>query len=94
MRAVPAQLERLLALSEAMLAAGEAGEWERLAALGEERKAIVDSLPADLNGTLFGPEKVRARTIIERHQVLDAKTRALIEERQQALRVLLREPIA
>lgn len=93
MSALLSALERLLALSEAMAAAAEAQEWERLVGLGEEHSACAAALPADLSAQLPAAEKAAARTIIERNQGLDQRTHRLVEERQQALRVLLREPV-
>ena len=93
MSALLSALERLLALSEAMAAAAEAQEWERLFGLGEEHSACAAALPAALAAQLPDSEKAAARTIIERNQGLDQRTHQLVEERQQALRVLLREPV-
>lgn len=78
------------ALSTAMLAAAEADEWDELVRVGDERSALFATLPADLAGRLPSSERAAARTLIERCQSLDAQIRALTEERQKALRVLLR----
>ncbi len=87
-----AELERLLALSEAMAGAAEAQDWETLARLGEERAVLGDALPQDLSHHLLPRERSAARTIIERYQALELRTRSLVEERQASLRILLREP--
>ena len=85
-------LEKFLALAEAMASAAEAQEWESLARFGKQRDLLSDQLPSDLGAQLPPTEQLRARTIIERCQHLDAQIRILVEERQKALRVLLREP--
>lgn len=90
-----AALDSFLALSEAMASAAEAQEWDDLVRLGEERGAFSDNplnLPANLGAQLLVTEQARGRMIIRRCQQLDLQTRALVENRQQALRVLLREP--
>jgi hypothetical protein len=94
MSALLASLEQLLALSEKMAAAAGEEEWENLVRLGEERGALVAALPGNIDSHLAAGEKARARAIIERHQQFDANTRELVEERQKALRVLLRETVA
>ena len=85
-------LESFLKLSEAMAGAAGAQEWETLIEIGDERGTLADQLPADLGATLLPAEQAHARTIIERCQQLDTQTCSLVEERQNALRVLLREP--
>ncbi len=85
-------LERFLALSEAMASAAEAQEWEDLVRLGEERGALALNLPTDLSAQLPPAGQAHGRTIIERCQQLDAQTQSLVEDRQKALRILLREP--
>lgn len=86
------ELERFLALSEAMASAAEAQDWEDLVRVGEERGALVGELPSDLGKQLPPGESARARTIIDRCQQLDVHIRSLVGDRQKALRVLLREP--
>jgi hypothetical protein len=86
-----ASLEQLLALSEKMAGAAGEEDWESLVRLGEERSALVATLPGNFDSRLAAGEKAQARALIERHQTLDATTRGLVEERQKALRVLLRE---
>ena len=85
-------LESFLALSEAMAGAAEAQEWEDLARIGGERATLLAQLPADLDVQLPPAEQAQARLIIERCQQLDERTCQLVEERQKALRILLREP--
>ena len=85
-------LESFLELSEAMAGAAVAQEWESLVAIGEQRGVLANQLPADLGATLPAAEQAHARTIIEHCQQLDTQIRSLVEERQNALRVLLREP--
>ena len=85
-------LESFLALSEALFVAADAQEWEDLARIVSERSALSDLLPADLAAKLPTSELAQGRAIIERCQQLDIQTRSLVEERQKALRILLREP--
>ena len=85
-------LESFLALSESMATAANAQEWEDLARIGSERSALSDLLPVDLAAKLPPSEFAQGRMILERCQQLDAQTRSLVEERQKALRILLREP--
>ena len=75
-----------------MAGAAVAQKWESLVEIGEQRGALANQLPADLGATLHPAEQTRARTIIEHCQQLDTQTRSLVEERQNALKVLLREP--
>lgn len=85
-------LENFLRLSEAMASAAEEQEWEVLVRVGEERITLLDKLPADFSTQLPPAEQFQVRSIIERCQHLDAQVRSLVEERQDAVRVLLREP--
>lgn len=85
-------LENFQSLTEAMASAAEAQDWEQLARIGEERTALSDTLPLDLAAKLPPSELALGRVILRRCQHLDAQTRSLVEERQKALRVLLREP--
>ena len=85
-------LESFQALSETMASAAEAEEWEELARVGGERAALFDALPSDLATKLPPSETTRGQMILERCQQLDAQTRSRVEERQKALRILLREP--
>lgn len=84
-------LERFLELSEAMALAADEQEWEELVELGERRKAISDLWSADQSAQLLPSEQARGRTIMERCQRLDSQVFRLVKERQEALRVLLRE---
>ena len=85
-------LEVFLTLSQEMTKAAEGQEWEELAKLGAERKRLSDQLPADLGASLPPQEQARGRAIIERCQQLDTQIYSLVDERQKALRILLREP--
>jgi len=85
-------LEAFLILSEAMAKAAETQEWDDIARLGEERNLLSDQFPTALFASLLPPEQARGRMIIERSQQLDTQTRSLVDERQKALRILLREP--
>ena len=85
-------LERFQTLSEAMTEAAKAHEWDDLARLSDERRACSETLPANLAASLPAAEQAQGRKIIERCQQLDAQVRLLVEERQKALRILLREP--
>lgn len=83
-------LERYRALSTTMLAAAQAQEWDELVRVGGERGVLFETLSPRLSGDLPSTEQAAARKILERCQSLDAQIRALTEERQKALRVLLR----
>ncbi len=85
-------LEKFQALSEAMASAAEAQEWDDLLRIGAERDALSKNLPADLAARLPVAEQSSARRIIEHCQQLDVQVQTLTEERQKALRVLLRIP--
>lgn len=85
-------LESFLALSEAMLGAARAQEWDNLGQFGEQRGQLADKFSPDLAARLPHAEQARGRAIIERCLQLDAQTYALVDERQTALRILLREP--
>lgn len=85
-------LENFLALSEAMAKAAMAQEWDSLVQVGEQRGTLLDTLPADLSSQLPPAEQIQARSIIERCQHLDSQIRLLVEERQNAVRVLLHDP--
>lgn len=86
------ELEKFLALSEAMANAAEAQEWESLVRFGKQRDLLSDKLPSNLGAQLPPTEQLQAGTIIERCQHLDGQIRTLVDERQKTLRVLLREP--
>ena len=86
-------LGSFLALSEAMVSAAEAQEWEEFIRLSEERAALSSQLPDDLSKSMTAAEQGQGRTIIERCLQLDAQTRTLVEERKHALSILLREPL-
>jgi len=83
-------LESYLVLSSAMLEAAQAQEWDELVRVGGERSVLFETLSPRLTGDLPSTEQAAARSIIERCQALDAQILALSEERQKALRVLLR----
>jgi hypothetical protein len=85
-------LENFLALTEAMAGAAEAQEWEELARLGTERDALAKGLIANPAAGWPVAEQASARALIERCQQLDSRILSLAEERQKALRVLLRVP--
>ena len=87
-------LENFLALSEAMAKAADEQAWDALARLGDERSVLGKDLPDDLTKAIPLAEFEPVRSILERCRQLDAHTRALIDERQKDLRVLLREPAA
>lgn len=85
-------LESFQSLTEAMASAAEAQEWEDLARISAERTALSDTLPLDLAAKLPPSELALGRVILKRCQHLNEKTRSLVEERQNAVRVLLRKP--
>jgi hypothetical protein len=83
-------LENFLALSEAMAGAAEAHEWEDLARIGAERDRLSKDLFANAAARWPVAEQASARALLERCQQLDSQILTLTEERQKALRVLLR----
>ena len=58
-------LEQLLALSEEMLSAAAAGDWETLTEREAARRALAHSLPATLTSDLSRASEERARLVIE-----------------------------
>ena len=86
------ELENFLLLAEAMLGAAQAQEWESLGQFGEQRRLLSDQFSPVLAARLPRSEQARGRAIIERCLQLDETIRALVDERQTALRILLREP--
>ena len=82
-------LEQLLALSEAMLKAASAQDWEALASREGERRALVDKLPATLGSE--PATAAQARALIDACLQCDAQVRPLVATRLNELRVLLRE---
>ena len=85
-------LERFQSLSEAMACAAEAQEWAELARTELERSSLLATLPNDLSAKLPAAELAQGRVILERCQLLNQQTQKLVDERQKALRILLREP--
>ena len=85
-----AALEQLAALSEAMLGAASRGDWATLADHEATRRALADSLPASLSGSLPAAVQAEARTLIEACQRCDAGVRPLADARLSELRVVLR----
>lgn len=83
-------LASFLVLTEAMVSAAEAQEWEEFIRLSEERAALSSQLPDDFSKSLTAAEQGQGRTIIERCQQLDAQTCALVEERKKSIGTLLR----
>ncbi len=84
-------LERFASLTEAMHGAAAAQDWDGLVALGGERDALRQTMPADLAAHLPAPDRERARTLIGRCRETDAQTSVLLGARQDELRILLRE---
>lgn len=87
-----ATLESFLSLTESIHRAVEAQEWDDLAHLGEERGQVLAALPPDLETHLSPSEYPRAQSIMTRCQLLDDETCARVKDRQDLLRILLREP--
>ena len=85
-------LENFVALTEAMAGAAEAQEWEDLVRIGAERDTIAKDLFANRAAGWPAGEQAAARALLERCQQLDIQILTLTEERQKALRVLLRVP--
>lgn len=83
-------LEQLLALSEEMLSAAAAGDWETLTRREAARRALADSLPATLTSGLARASEERARLLIESCLRCDRSVEPLVEARLNELRVVLR----
>lgn len=83
-------LEELLALSEAMVSAAAAEDWECLANCEAERRSLADRLPANLTAGLAAAAQPRARLLVVACQRCDARIRPLVEARLDDLRVVLR----
>ena len=86
-------LESFANISESMMKAASAQEWEALVQLGQQREVLLKAMPDNIAPHLLPDEQVRARNLIENCRQLDAQTTALLGERQDELRVLLREPM-
>lgn len=85
-------LESFATLSESIAKAASAQEWETVVQLGQERSALLRAMPANLASHLLPAEQAQARSLIENSRRLDTRTMTLLGERQDELRVLLREP--
>ncbi len=85
-------LDAFAAITETMLQAAEAQEWDKLLQLGNERDRLVGTLPDNLARHLLPNEHAQARELLEKCRHVDAQTLAIVGERQGELRVLLREP--
>lgn len=85
-------LECLHALSEAMLGAAQAGDWELLAERENERRQFADQLSATLHASLLPTEHAAARRVMQCCLACDVAVRGLVETRRSELRVVLREP--
>jgi len=92
MNPVLGALEQLLALSEAMLTAARNSDWASLADHEAQRRALAETLPADLSSSLTPSTLTPARAIIESCRQCDAGVRELVTRRQAELRVVLRSP--
>ncbi len=86
-------LERFASLSASMAQAASAQEWETVVQLGQERGALLAAMPENLASHLLPAEQAHARHLIDSSRQLDTQTMALLGERQNELRVLLREPM-
>jgi hypothetical protein len=82
-------LERYLSLSEAMLGAAQAQEWEDLVRISAERDTLAQASFASPAADWPAAEQASARTLLERCQHLDAQIRSLTEARHKELRVFL-----
>ena len=85
-------LEAFADISESMTKAADAQEWEQVVLLGQERDRLLKTLPENLAPHLLPAERPLARKLLENCRQLDAQTAALLGERHNELRVLLREP--
>ncbi|MBE2257997.1 MAG: flagellar protein FliT [Candidatus Accumulibacter sp.] len=83
-------LERLAELSEAMLGAATAQDWQALAQHELARRSLTDSLPEPLTVGLPVAAQERARVLIEACLRCDARIQPLLAVRQNELRVMLR----
>ncbi len=83
-------LEEVLALSESMLSAAGAEDWETLARLEAARRALTESLPAGLTADLPAGLQARARVLIENCLRCDKNLRPLLDTRMSELQVVLR----
>jgi flagellar protein FliT len=87
-------LEEVLALSEQMVRAAKASDWQELTNLEDRRRALASQLPDDL-GQRFPPEEsARARRLLEDCRRCDGEVRPLVVARLNELRTLLRQPAA
>ena len=86
-------LERFANLSASMAKAASDQEWETVVQLGQERGALLTAMPKNLASHLLPAEQAQARNLIDNSRQLDTQTMALLGERQNELRVLLREPM-
>jgi len=83
-----AHYRRILEISQRMLAAGMAQEWEQLLALEEQRQELLQSIPSGMEGTPVA-------TLVELiHQIQDCDNvlREKLEAWLSHARVLLRLP--
>lgn len=87
-------LEQLRSLSQVMLDAARDSDWQSLLDHEAQRRALVETLPADLACRLTAAAADEARALIETCQRCDAGIRALVARRQCELRVVLRQPAA
>ena len=85
-------LSTFASISEAMLQAATDQEWEKLVQLGRERADFINALPENLARHLLPNEHAPAKETLENCRRLDAQTFAIIGERQDELRILLRAP--
>lgn len=86
-------LDRLRTLSEAMLKAARSSDWESLLEHEAQRRTLVQTLRADLAGSLTSAaDQEQARTLIEACQRCDARVGTLVARRQAELCVVLRQP--
>ncbi len=92
MNRVFSALENLQSLTESMLAAAQAEDWDQLARMELSRSALQESLPAQISRHLPETQQSSAAKILRRCQQLDAETREILERRRHELGILLRAP--
>ena len=85
-------LRSFASITESMLQAARDQEWEKLTQLGRERTELVSAMPENVSRHLLPSEQAEAKELIDNCRHLDAQTLAIVGERQDELRILLREP--
>jgi hypothetical protein len=85
-------LSSFASMTESMLQAASEQDWDLLTQLGRARSDLVSTMPENISRHLLPSEQAAAMEVIENCRRLDARTLAMLGERQDELRILLREP--